>query len=266
MNEKVYVTFETHQVAFQTDVPAILKSIEIGFQYMLTTEPCNLITEMEVQSKHNDYQLSVGGDLWATYPSIGETVQALHYEIPLQLIQERSDLLWLHAGAISNAKGAIIVSGASGKGKSTLVSQMCQRGWSFLSDDILPLDMQVSEVMPFPKTPMVRYSAEPDLPAELLRSLKKRRFVPSKICEQPVPILAIIFPQYKHQAVESLVDCSPATATVRLLEHNLNFVRHREKAVAYLSRLLTTVPAYTLPFADGAKASEIVGKAYDIRP
>jgi hypothetical protein len=79
-----------------------------------------------------------------------------------------------------------------------------------------------------------------------------------------VPIRAIIFPQYKHQANELLLTCSPATATVRLLEHNLNFVRHKEKAVAYLSQLLTTVPAYTLPFADGAKASEVVGQTYAI--
>jgi hypothetical protein len=41
-------------------------------------------------------------------------------------------------------------------------------------------------------------------------------------------------------------------------------VRHKEKAVAYLSQLLTTVPAYTLPFANGEKAGEIVGQTYAI--
>jgi hypothetical protein len=231
---------------------------------MLTTEVGNLISEMEVRSKYNGYRLSIDGDLWATYPSIEETIRALHYEIPLQLIQGRSDLLWLHAGAVANEEGAVIVSGASGRGKSTLVTRLCEQGWSFLSDDILPLDMQTDMVKPFPKTPMVRYSTEPDLPAESLSSLKKRRFSPSKICERPVPIQAIVFPLYKHQATESLLTCSPATATVRLLEHNLNFVRHKEKAVAYLSQLLTTVPAYTLPFANGEKAGEIVGQTYAI--
>jgi hypothetical protein len=43
----------------------------------------------------------------------------------------------LHAGAIANDGGALIVTGASGSGKSTLVLAALDAGWSALSDDLV---------------------------------------------------------------------------------------------------------------------------------
>src|SRR5207237_9258297 len=80
----------------------------------------------------------------------------LRREVLLFFTRARSDLLWLHAGAVRNNRGAVLICAMSGGGKSTLVTELCARGWKFLSDEAAPIRMKTNEVLPFPQLPRRR--------------------------------------------------------------------------------------------------------------
>ena len=65
----------------------------------------------------------------------------------LAAILQQRGMVVLHANAAVTPKGAIVVSGVSGAGKSTTLAALLQRGCSMLSDDITALQMDASGVV-----------------------------------------------------------------------------------------------------------------------
>jgi hypothetical protein len=135
--------------------------------------------------------------------------------------------------------------GAWGHGKSTLVTSLYAQGWTYLSDDVVPLDPNSDRITPFPQTPRVRDNRGQEMPRDHLRGQEKVEIAlnPERVCRQALPVSAFIFPQYALDTPSDLIPCSPATATLELLQHCINFARHRETAVRYLADLTTCRPS-----------------------
>jgi hypothetical protein len=53
--------------------------------------------------------------------------------------------LVLHSSSLANNRGAILIMGDSGMGKSTLMAEMLTRGWKFVSDDISRVESNSKE-------------------------------------------------------------------------------------------------------------------------
>src|SRR5262249_5675927 len=144
--------------------------------------------------------------------SLSELIERLSYEICLDLIESRPDLLWLHAASASLDGRALALAGESGRGKSTIVTGLWSRGWSFMSHDISALDPATGKLMPFALAPAMRQNPGVVLTADRARSLEKTEVPvePARICRQSVPLSSFIFPRYEPGVSARLVPCSPA--------------------------------------------------------
>jgi hypothetical protein len=110
----------------------------------------------------------------------------------------------IHAGCVSRNGRAIIISGDSGMGKTTLTSHLISRGMGFLSDELAPIHRATGTVDPFP----LRLGIRPGPAQELVRDLPGTRMLfdandPKKLVdartlgappvEQPVPLHTVVF-------------------------------------------------------------------------
>ena len=110
----------------------------------------------------------------------------------------------IHAGCVSRNGQAIIISGDSGMGKTTLTSHLISRGMGFLSDELAPIHRATGTVDPFP----LRLGIRPGPAQELVRDLPGTSVLfdvndPKKLVdaralgappvEQPVPLHAVVF-------------------------------------------------------------------------
>jgi hypothetical protein len=110
----------------------------------------------------------------------------------------------VHAGCVSRNGQAIIISGDSGMGKTTLTSHLISRGMGFLSDELAPIHRATGTVDPFP----LRLGIRPGPAQELVRDLpgtsvlfdaddpKKlvdARALGARPAEQPLPLHAVVF-------------------------------------------------------------------------
>src|SRR5262249_22274756 len=146
-------------------------------------------------------------------------------EVILRFIRARPDLLWFHAGGAAFKGQAVVISGRSGHGKSTVVTSLYEIGWDYLSDEIMPLHPQSGKVFPFPETPYVRMNRQGgEVAHEQLRELPKFEadIKTDSLCRDPVPIAALIFPHYNPSLPTRLTLCSPATAALEILQNCLN--------------------------------------------
>ena len=176
------------------------------------------------------------------------------------LIQNNPELLWFHAGAAAANGRAILFPGPRGRGKSTLVTGLCARGWTYLSDDVAPLSPASSRVLPFPITPARREFPGREMPADWLRTSSKVEvsITPGSICPLPVTVGALVFPHYSLGASTALSLCPPSQAVLELLQHCWNLPGHREAALGYLCDLVARLPAFHLSFSDGDRAADLL--------
>lgn len=68
-----------------------------------------------------------------------------------RLVLARSPLLCIHAGVVAGADGLVVIPGASGHGKTTLVAALTQAGFPYVSDEVLAIDRSTQLVTPFPR-------------------------------------------------------------------------------------------------------------------
>ncbi len=55
---------------------------------------------------------------------------------PLAALLYQRGMLAFHAAAVANERGAVLLAGDSGGGKSTLLMELLQRGWALLADEL----------------------------------------------------------------------------------------------------------------------------------
>ncbi len=64
----------------------------------------------------------------------------------------------VHAGSVVGSRGAWLIGGASGRGKSTLVTRLDAHGLRVLSDDLVPIDLARGRALPLPLSLSVKES------------------------------------------------------------------------------------------------------------
>jgi hypothetical protein len=247
-------------VAVSSDVPEVTAAVASIFAAMLVPASTHGVGHIRVSRNGGPYHVSRDTVGEREDESLLEVLRHVRFSVIQALIEARSDLLWLHAGAATLHGRAIVLPGARGRGKSTIVTGLCTRGWTYLSDDIVPLSPSSSHVVSFPLTPARREFPGQEMPADWLLEPNKVEVsvAPVSICRQPVSVGAVVFPIYRVGAALELTRCTPARAVVELLAHCWNFRNHRESGVRYLCGLAEQVPVFRLSFSDGDRAAELV--------
>ncbi|MDR4499310.1 MAG: hypothetical protein MRK02_15545 [Candidatus Scalindua sp.] len=256
----LYIAFRDNQVAVHSGIHDVLVWIERCFCEMLEYKPVNIVKNLEVYKKEEKFILRENDDSSVENGSLNTILEFLNKVVIHHLIQAHPNLLWIHAGAVVYRDYAVVFSGAWGKGKSTLVTSLCDHGWTYLSDDIVPLDLSSGKVIPFSQTPTVREDPGREIPLHRLGELRKIEvnLRQKRVGREPVPIGAIVFPTYSRYSSTRIVHCSPSTAVLELLKSCLNFEGHREEAVHHLCRLLSRLPSLRLFFSNGKHAAELI--------
>lgn len=200
----------------------------------------------------------------ATAHSVSELQQVLKSEVSLDLIRSNPGFLWLHASGATIGGKAILLTGISGRGKSTLVSGLCQRGWKYLGDDMLPLELETRRVLPFPATALRRIPEESGkfLPPDRFDRLKRTwiNMSPETVSMEPAPVGGIILPEFRLDGTHTLEPAAGSCAATALLSGCINFIEHDRDAVHHLCALIESVPVHHLGWCDPERAvNTIVG-------
>jgi hypothetical protein len=160
----------------------------------------------------------------------------------------------------------MMLPGEWARGKSSLVMELCERGWSFLSDDIVPLDPAKSEVVPFPGTPQIRFNTDKSLRRDDMGNVEKSQFAldPAKVATAPQQLTMIVFPYFTTGAVPELIPISCGQALGKLLENCLSFIKNDDGVIRRLCAVVEDVPTYNLRFGNAGEAAGLLIHAYDL--
>lgn len=270
--DPITVCFQNQSVFVRCDSKSLVEPIRTVFLHFSGPEeisrsasPSGVFT---VQTLDGEFQLSnENGEILAKTKQLQELQQILKSEVSLALIRATPEYMWLHASAAACDNAAFLLTGVSGKGKSTLVTSLCEVGWKFLSDDMLPFDATSSSVLPFPALAMRRVPNESRefLPPDRFDELK-RVFVEMEegmIQDGAARVSGLIIPEYDPEGTNELEIARGYSAAADLLEGCINFIEHDQAAIRSLCELIESIPVYRLRWFDPKRAVHSIVSTYE---
>ena len=178
----------------------------------------------------------------------------LRWDVNRRAVASADAEVVLHAGCVAQDEHAIVISGAVGSGKSTLVAALVSEGLEYLTDEALPVDVCTGRVRAFPH-PMALDDRSLDLLPEIaaLPSLPDavfhKRVVPlhpsrSALEHPSFDVAMVLFPERDASGLTIIEPVSRGEAVIRLAEECFNFPNHGRSAIDALARLAHGAVAY----------------------
>ena len=258
--ERHGIAFLGHTVNADSNDAELNSAIGKLFAALRVPPSDDAIAEVSISASGPQSQLLLNRAPIGPQAKDSRLLRSLYREVVRQFIFKYPQLIWLHASCMALDGRAIALPGSWGRGKSTLALRLYDIGWSFLSDDVVPLDPDSGTAIPFPATPQVRPGAQTPLPRDQLSGLSKSA-VPidaSRVSDGPRPVSMIVFPCFRSGSATELTPISLGQAVGVLLENCLSFPENTDKTIRDLCRMVQNTPTYNLSFTDPADAVKVL--------
>jgi hypothetical protein len=259
---QVHVAFASLVVMVQSDYPRVAEELREIFGPMVVCDAsATPVARVRVGRLGDGFMVddptSADG---SSADDESSAAREAYHAVVKQLMRERRDLVWLHGAVVGCGGRAHILCGPSGVGKSTLVDDLVQRGWSYLSDEIAAIDPSSCLAYPFPLTPQRRIAhGTVRVDADAVHRVPKIAVdVPTeRIARAPSPVAALQLLRQRHDGGPTAsTGCAPGQAVLHLLRNSLNDTCEREQEIAGLSRLVSHVHSSQLAYSSLSSAAQ----------
>lgn len=165
----------------------------------------------------------------------------------------RTDLYFVHAAAVSQGDACTLLVGESGVGKSTLCWNLCNEGFTYMSDELAPVDPATLNVEPYPHALCLKSASNAayPLPAATLDTSVTLHVpieaLPLPVARRPTRIRNIIFLTHGDGGDNPAVaDISRSEAAARLYANSLNQLAHDHDGLAAAARVVSAANCFHL--------------------
>lgn len=237
-SDSVTIGFRNHRVLVTSPDQEIVSQVLARFQAM-SVEPGNEILSLEITGRDGDYGLAGPEGATIRAGSVAEIVKEAEACVLRTFIDRTPDLLWFHAAAAASPEGAVLIVGPFGAGKSTIVTELCDAGWAYLSDDVIPIDPKTMKALAYPRSPNFREGPSRSWSSERVRALRKteRPADRYRIEEGACSIGGLLFPVHEPGASLETLSIESSAAAQILIEACLNFDDHGDAALRCVREL-----------------------------
>ncbi|HXF71801.1 MAG TPA: hypothetical protein VNO79_04225 [Actinomycetota bacterium] len=185
-------------------------------------------------------------------------------------VERATDLLALHAGAVALDGRGVLLPAPPDSGKTTLTAALTRAGFSYLSDEVAPIDPGTGLLRPFPRALWMDARAIDRLGGlwerlpEELRALRRAQYHvrPEDLRPDPVGgdvrVHLVVAPAYAGGREVRLEPLSRAEALVLLAENAFNLERFGGRGVEVLARVVAGARCFRLRMGDLEEAVRAV--------
>ncbi len=182
-----------------------------------------------------------------------------------QLITPAADHLVFHAGGVALAEWGVLLCGVSGSGKSTLTARLLQKGFRYLSDEALAVDLSIDVMRGFARSVVLKAGSDfiwrsqqasneaPTLPHGIAWITPS--YLGSKTIPHASPQL-LLFPKFVPGSDLVVEPMSAGDAAFTLLQNLANARNLPEQGFRLTAELAREVPAYHVIYGDETAVSD----------
>jgi hypothetical protein len=248
----ILLEFDGAVISLTSDSTHVADRISEGFQHFVTPASAQAHADVVVSRGHSGFTVTVNEVEVQTVPEERTASRVVREQIIRTFARLRTSYRWFHAGAVGRADQGILIVGPHGSGKSSLVQAFCERGWSYYSDDIVPLDPVRRELLPFPTIPFVRVPrGEPE---ERKFSFKNIELAPESLAKAPVALSVLISPNRVGKGGVVVEAGSRSGAVLELTHRALRRLRDPVAVLEEFARIVDPLLVLRVTYDDGSLA------------
>jgi hypothetical protein len=245
------LTFVSHgaRIAVQIDDPDVRRRVESVLppgSEVVAGGPVDAVCA--VRTERGGWRLSADDAPDLRTDDVDVLVRAVAAALHFAVATNAPDLLFLHAGVVGWGGRAVVVPGASGSGKTSLVVALLAAGATYYSDDYGVFD-GAGRVHPYPKRLSIRRpDGDPDGESfgdGALPHSPSAADLGATTGREPLPVGLIVLTRYERGAVWQPTTPSPAQTVLGLLSNTVLARRRAAAAVAIWSKVAQSAPAVT---------------------
>jgi hypothetical protein len=237
---------ESFNFSVLTDDQALRDAVECLFSDLESGE--EPAAEFSFARTSNGFR-GQGTDTWSDEGERdGDTIlNELVTAVNRRRLDHGSGRLHLHAGLVARHGTAVLIAGASGEGKTTLVTTLALGGWTYLTDEAVSIALGDSVARAFPK-PITLKQPGTDFFPELADERVSLDHSPTTLWNVPLgrvgvttataaePTLVVLLSRGTSE-IPSWEPVRPADAVVGLVEQSLDLERYGDDALHALAEL-----------------------------
>jgi HprK-related kinase A len=194
----------------------------------------------------------------------------------LQIALGERHFLLLHAATVEKGGKALILTGESGSGKSTMSAVLMCQGWRLLGDEFALVDPDSGLIHPFPRPISLKNAGAKaldglvkdnrfgplmkDTPKGDLRHLTPDAASIASMGEPAQPAL-LLFPAFGHSKATRPV--GQGEVFVRLTQASTNYTALGERGFSALTRLVRSIPAHAIDYPDTRTGVRLVEQLWE---
>ncbi len=198
--------------------------------------------------------------------ALDELIHHVETFLVMGLQLARPELLFLHSAVLEIDGAAMMISGASGNGKSTLCWALTHHGMGYLSDELAPVDLAEAispQVYAYPhslnlkRCPGGDYAIPPATPFTGWTHHIPPATLKSGLCRGPVPLKWLFLVEHV-EGDPAISPLSHADAAFRVYPNILNGLAHEGAGLGACKQLTRAVSCFSLKSADLAETCRLV--------
>jgi hypothetical protein len=229
--------------------------------------PPDLTYEILCRRRAEHWSLTREGEELCRASTPAELLTHLDNDLVLQLQIRRPDLLFVHAAVLGCPERAVMLVAPSGGGKSTTAWALLHHGFTYLSDELGPVDVATLRVHPYPRGLALRDEPKRpyDVPRAICRTPNGLRVpadaMPARVATRPLRLGSVFFLHRPDGGGAPAVRRLTASeAAARLYGNTLNPLAHPASGLDAVVRIVTRAACFELRVGDLAATCALVSE------
>lgn len=254
--EPLYIEFDGGQLVARTTDERVRSFLAETFRRMLVPAITRRIASLDIIGESSGYRIESSASTVIQGDDIDYLLNRVREEVRFELMRARRDLLWLHAAAVERDGSALILSGPSGQGKSTLSSMLCQGGWRLMSDDAAPVRVSRNEVVAYNQSVVKRVPRDRAGASHIRKGLDRKLVaIPAeRFSRDTAPVGRLVFLAFSAGAPAELRQLTRGETAMEILRNSVNRVDHEAGGMEAAALMARKVPGFALTYGDSAQA------------
>lgn len=261
-----------HRVSIDCDDAGARQMLEANFGALARpgggsdASPPEMVYAVRRTASGKPFSLSCRQEAPLHLDDLGDLLYALEKDLIVTLQRRRPELLFLHSAVLERAGRGYLLAGDSGSGKSTTTWGLLHHGFSYLSDELAPIDPATMQVHAYPhalcmkREPPPAYPLPPGGGVQYLASTLHVpvAILPVSLGPATCAVEAIVFVHHDRAlTAPSLRRLGSAEAGARLYTTALNALAHPDNGLDVVLKIASQARCYLLHTADLVRSCEL---------
>jgi hypothetical protein len=218
---------------------------------------------VDVDEATSCFELRSGREVLCRAGVAEELIEWFAWEVNRSTVERtRNEMLVLHAAAVGDGPGAVVLAGASGAGKSTLAAALALAGFTYLGEESIAVTSTggvIANPKPLKLDRESRAALQAYAPAVEVLAADRSLVAPTSLgavgaCDTRSEPVLIVRPAFRAGAQARVTPMPASDAAELLADQSFNFAALGADALHAVACLARHAPAFTLEFDDLADA------------